>query len=263
MGKRKDLSEFDKDQIVMARRLGQSISKTAALVGCSRSAVVRIYQKCSKEGAVVNRRQDHGRTRLIDARGERRLARVVRSNRRVPGAQIAQEVNAGSDRKGANVSVPWKDFAIEAALKMPDSLIQCPGYWTKKLLAPKQQNTSRATAFQICVSSLKHSYSFFDVASSGRRILTSATANRIISGSYSPKSKALLDVAFNIFTRETSLLRSLGHSKLALPLGILERPGKVGVSGCWLYSSCVPMYWCCNRAESLRELLEESSWKLA
>ncbi|ROI16524.1 hypothetical protein DPX16_2718 [Anabarilius grahami] len=39
MGKRKDLSEFDKDQIVMARRLGQSISKTAALVGCSRSAV--------------------------------------------------------------------------------------------------------------------------------------------------------------------------------------------------------------------------------
>ncbi|KAK3509683.1 hypothetical protein QTP70_008426 [Hemibagrus guttatus] len=39
MDKRKDLSEFDKGQIVMARRLDQSISKTAALVGCSRSAV--------------------------------------------------------------------------------------------------------------------------------------------------------------------------------------------------------------------------------
>ncbi|KAK3533372.1 hypothetical protein QTP70_019318 [Hemibagrus guttatus] len=39
MGKRKDLSEFDKGQIVMVRRLDQSISKTAALVGCSRSAV--------------------------------------------------------------------------------------------------------------------------------------------------------------------------------------------------------------------------------
>ncbi|KAK3531093.1 hypothetical protein QTP70_010360 [Hemibagrus guttatus] len=39
MGKRKDLSEFDKGQIVMARRLDQSISKTAALVGSSRSAV--------------------------------------------------------------------------------------------------------------------------------------------------------------------------------------------------------------------------------
>ncbi|KAK3508145.1 hypothetical protein QTP70_015344, partial [Hemibagrus guttatus] len=55
MGKRKDLSEFDKDQIVMARPLDQSISKTAALVGCSRSAVVSVYQKWAKEGTVVNR----------------------------------------------------------------------------------------------------------------------------------------------------------------------------------------------------------------
>ncbi|KAK3538480.1 hypothetical protein QTP86_004653 [Hemibagrus guttatus] len=55
MAKRKDLSEFDKGQIVMARPLDQSISKTAALVGCSRSAVVSIYQKWSKEGTVVNR----------------------------------------------------------------------------------------------------------------------------------------------------------------------------------------------------------------
>ncbi|ROL44000.1 hypothetical protein DPX16_10284 [Anabarilius grahami] len=103
MGKRKDLSEFDKEQIVMARRLGQSISKTAALVGCSRSAVVSIYQKRSKEGTVVNRR--HGRPRLNDARGERRLARVVRSNRRATVAQIAQEVNAGSDRKVSEYTV--------------------------------------------------------------------------------------------------------------------------------------------------------------
>ena len=70
MGKDTDLSEFDKDQIVMARQLGQSIFKTAALVGCSRPAVVSIYQKWSKEGTVVNRQQGHGWPRLIDARGE-------------------------------------------------------------------------------------------------------------------------------------------------------------------------------------------------
>ncbi|KAK3555512.1 hypothetical protein QTP86_021305 [Hemibagrus guttatus] len=70
MDKRKDLSEFDKDQIVMARPLDQSISKTAALVRCSRSAVVSIYQKWSKEGTVVNRRQCRGQPRLIDAGGE-------------------------------------------------------------------------------------------------------------------------------------------------------------------------------------------------
>ncbi|KAK3547829.1 hypothetical protein QTP86_031976, partial [Hemibagrus guttatus] len=43
MGKRKDLSEFDKGQIVMGRPLDQSISKTAALVECSRSAVIPQY----------------------------------------------------------------------------------------------------------------------------------------------------------------------------------------------------------------------------
>ena len=48
MGKHKDLSEFDEGQIVMAGRLGQSIFKTAALVGCSRSTVVSIYQKSRK-----------------------------------------------------------------------------------------------------------------------------------------------------------------------------------------------------------------------
>ncbi|KAM8960365.1 LOW QUALITY PROTEIN: uncharacterized protein RCH25_036055 [Pelodytes ibericus] len=99
MGKGKDLSDFDKDQIVMARLLGQSISKTAALVGCSRSAVVSTYQKWSKEGESVNRRQGHGRPRLIDTRGERRLARVVRSNIGATVAQITENVNAGSARK--------------------------------------------------------------------------------------------------------------------------------------------------------------------
>ena len=41
MVKRKDLSEFDKGQTVMARRPGQRISRTAAPVGCSRPTVVR------------------------------------------------------------------------------------------------------------------------------------------------------------------------------------------------------------------------------
>lgn len=45
MGKHKDLSNFDKGQIVMAGRSGQSISRTAGFVGCSRSAVVDTYQR--------------------------------------------------------------------------------------------------------------------------------------------------------------------------------------------------------------------------
>ncbi|KAK3553370.1 hypothetical protein QTP70_003533 [Hemibagrus guttatus] len=108
MGKCKDLREFDKGQIVMARRLDQSISKTAALVGCSRSAVVSIYQKCSKEGTVVNQRQGHGRPRL---------ACVIQSNRRATVAQIAEEVNAGSDRKVSEYTV--HDSVGSAALITP------------------------------------------------------------------------------------------------------------------------------------------------
>ena len=70
MGQRKDVSDFDKGQIVMARRLGQSISRTAALVGCSRSAVVRTYQKWSKEGKPVNRRQGQTRGSLMHVGSE-------------------------------------------------------------------------------------------------------------------------------------------------------------------------------------------------
>ena len=99
MGKREDLTDFDKGRIVMARRLGLSISMTASLVGCSRSAVVRTYQKWSKEGKPVNRRQGHGRPRLIDVHGEQRLAHVVQSNRRATVAQIAENANACFDRK--------------------------------------------------------------------------------------------------------------------------------------------------------------------
>ncbi|KAK3533183.1 hypothetical protein QTP70_013064 [Hemibagrus guttatus] len=47
-----------------------------------KAAAVSIYQKWTKEETLVNRRQGHGRPRITDARGEQRLARVIRSNRR-------------------------------------------------------------------------------------------------------------------------------------------------------------------------------------
>ncbi|KAK1906790.1 Meprin A subunit beta [Dissostichus eleginoides] len=96
MGKREDVSNFDKGQIVIGRRPSQSVFKTAALVGCSQSAAV---SKRSKEGKPVNRQQGYGRPRLIDARWELRLGRVIQSNRKAAVAQIAETVNAVSVRK--------------------------------------------------------------------------------------------------------------------------------------------------------------------
>ena len=69
MGKHKDLSMSDKVQIVIARWMGQIISRTVAIWAFSQSAGVSIYQKWSKKGTVVNQWQCHGWPRLIDAGG--------------------------------------------------------------------------------------------------------------------------------------------------------------------------------------------------
>ncbi len=70
MCRRKYLIDLDKGRIVMARQLGQSISKVARLAGCSRYAVVSTYQKWCKEKKLVNQHQGHGCTRLNDAHGK-------------------------------------------------------------------------------------------------------------------------------------------------------------------------------------------------
>ncbi|GBM75942.1 hypothetical protein AVEN_125348-1 [Araneus ventricosus] len=76
MGKAADLSEFDRGQIVMARRLGTSITETARLVGCSRSAVVSIHAKWINDGDTSSRRQGVGRPHVIKEKGRRRLSRL-------------------------------------------------------------------------------------------------------------------------------------------------------------------------------------------
>ncbi len=73
------------DKIVMARGLGQGISKMASIVGCSWYAVVSTYQMWYKERQLVNRSQGDERPRLIDAHGKRRLACLVWRHRRAIG----------------------------------------------------------------------------------------------------------------------------------------------------------------------------------
>ncbi|GBM57919.1 hypothetical protein AVEN_205994-1 [Araneus ventricosus] len=94
MGKAADLSEFDRGRIVMARRLGTSITETARLVGCSRSAVVSIHAKWINDGDTSSRRQSVGRPRVIKEKGRRRLSRFVKQNRRQTVAQLTAQYNA-------------------------------------------------------------------------------------------------------------------------------------------------------------------------
>ncbi|CAL1297709.1 unnamed protein product [Larinioides sclopetarius] len=76
MGKAAGLSDFDRGQIAMARRLGTSIFETARLVGCSLSTVVSTYAKWMNFGETSSRRHGVGRPHAIKEKGRRRLSRM-------------------------------------------------------------------------------------------------------------------------------------------------------------------------------------------
>ncbi|GBO11183.1 hypothetical protein AVEN_23733-1 [Araneus ventricosus] len=75
----------------MARRLGTSITETARLLGCSRSAVVSIHAKWINDGDTSRRRQGVGCPRVIKEKGRQRLSRFVKQNRRQTVAQLTDQ----------------------------------------------------------------------------------------------------------------------------------------------------------------------------
>ena len=79
----------------MARRLGTSISETARLVGCSRSAVVSVFNKWRNQGETTSKRRGVGRPPLITDVGRRRLGRQVKQDRRRTVAELTSDFNAG------------------------------------------------------------------------------------------------------------------------------------------------------------------------
>ncbi|GBN95153.1 hypothetical protein AVEN_51132-1 [Araneus ventricosus] len=79
----------------MDRRLRMSITETARLVGCSRSAVVSIHAKWINDGDTSSRRQSVGRPCIIKEKGHQRLSRLVMQNRRQTVAQLTAQYNAG------------------------------------------------------------------------------------------------------------------------------------------------------------------------
>lgn len=78
----KDLSGFDKGQIVVARQLCKSITGTVRLISFSRGAVVSTYQRWLKKDETPSRRQGITLPRSINGRGEWRLRRIVLLDRR-------------------------------------------------------------------------------------------------------------------------------------------------------------------------------------
>ncbi|GBL86576.1 hypothetical protein AVEN_194831-1 [Araneus ventricosus] len=105
MQKRSDLSDVQKGMIIGFRAKGGSIPETANFVNCSRAAVVKVY-RAWQYGTIQNQRRGTcGAPRAIDDRGERRLRRCVRANRRATVEQLTAQMNQGATKSVSSSSV--------------------------------------------------------------------------------------------------------------------------------------------------------------
>uniref|UniRef100_A0A9J8DCM4 Transposase Tc1-like domain-containing protein n=1 Tax=Cyprinus carpio carpio TaxID=630221 RepID=A0A9J8DCM4_CYPCA len=95
MGKKGDLSDFERGMVVGARWAGLSISKTADLLRFSRTTISRVYREWSKKEKISSKRLLCGRKCLVDVRGQRRMGRLVRDERKATVTQITTCYNQG------------------------------------------------------------------------------------------------------------------------------------------------------------------------
>ncbi|GBM31547.1 hypothetical protein AVEN_247242-1 [Araneus ventricosus] len=103
MQKRSDLFDVQKGMIIGFRAKGGSISKTANFVNCSSAAVVKVY--CAWQyGTIQNQRCGTcGAPRAIDDRGEGRLRRCVRANRRATVEQLTAQMNQVATKRNYGI----------------------------------------------------------------------------------------------------------------------------------------------------------------
>ena len=98
--KRRELSKELKERIVVLNSKGFNDNKIGESLGIHRSTVGRVLKKFRQKGSIENDPRS-GRPRTIDERGDRKLYRIVKTNRR----QSLQDITSTFNRnEGVSVS---------------------------------------------------------------------------------------------------------------------------------------------------------------
>ncbi len=95
MGKKGDLSDFERGMVVGARLVYQSISKTADLLEFSHTIISMVYRGWSEKEKMSSERQLCWWKCLVNVRGQRRMDRLVRNDRKATVTQITTRYNQG------------------------------------------------------------------------------------------------------------------------------------------------------------------------
>ncbi len=93
--------------VVGARRADLSISKTADLLGFSCTTISRVYRECFEKEKISSEQQFCGRKCLVNVRGQRRMSRLVREDRKATVTQITTRYNQGMQHTISEHTTHW------------------------------------------------------------------------------------------------------------------------------------------------------------